>query len=738
MRDLHTELRDYIESTIERIDVEDVIAVSMGNVPETRSTRRLHPAWAFGAGAVAVLVVLGAVPLLYGALSNGEPDAAVTIPTTTVATAPTTPVAPTPTQAGPATPLGDTVGVQAFSSVVATDDAVWAAIRGGAIRWDKANGEATVHTDDALPLVAAWQIGEAPNGDIWMGNSGWMARFDGEWSLFEFDRTNPPWGPEGFDADGNVWSVIGMSAIGRFDGSTWETLTLPSPEQSVEPFNLAVAPDGTVWVIAGVTEPDDPTRIIYEFDGETWIAHDELRGIGGYGASLIVDPAGGVWVGPTGTVADPSAVGVAHFDGSTWRLYTTEDGLLDNLSFVTGAGDGVVWASSDGGLSRFDGSSWTAYPDTADRHPAAVDPNGMLWMPTADGVAGFDGTETVVFNAPTLGQRPAETAEPAGAWNPILAETVAGEEPATVGCPTTSEGDASVLQSRPATGWAGLLAGVFDAATGNVLFVDKSGGTWAFDVCTNTWSALTPEGDPWTSTARESIYQGFVYDADSALTIGLGYSDKLAVYDSDENVWEFRSHEGFRDVLSLGVVYHSPSGLVVTTIDGSLWAYDVEADAWTEVGDPPFSSAWEGRELLGYVAAIDRFLFVAPGMTGLVDPGTGETTKIFTETPNVDLGWPGAQYGAANGTVYVTTHGPNGMSLCGFNTSTLSWDCYDTAGATGSDIAAFGAIVDDPINDRVLLIHRIYGEWWVNSEGAVWSFDPDTGAWDRILDSVGD
>ena len=86
----------------------------------------------------------------------------------------------------------------------------------------------------------------------------------------------------------------------------------------------------------------------------------------------------------------------------------------------------------------------------------------------------------------------------------------------------------------------------------------------------------------------------------------------------------------------------------------------------------------------------------------------------------------------------MTTYRPNGMSLCGFNTSTLSWDCYDSAGATDSDISAFGAIVDDPINDRVLLIHRIYGNWWVNSEGAVWSLDPDTGEWKRILDPVVD
>ena len=736
MRDLHTELRDYVESTIERVDVEDVVAAaSIGHLPETRLTRRIRPVWAFGASVAAVLVVLGAVPLLYGMLNDGEPDTAVTIPTTTVTAAPTTPVAPAQTQESPATPLGEAIGSQAFGAVVATDGAVWATVRGGAIRWDKATGEATVHTDDALPLDAAWQIAEAPNGDIWMGNPGWMARFDGEWTVFKFDNTNPPMGPEGFDSEGNVWSVEPMSAIGRFDGSQWETFALPQPEQFVDPFNLAVAPDGTVWVVAAGSEPDDLTRVIYEFDGETWIAHDELSGIARYGASIVVDPGGGVWVGPIGTVGDPSAVGVARFDGTDWRLYTTDDGLLDNLSWVTGTADGVVWASSDGGFSRFDGSSWTAFPDTDYGGPVSVDPHGMLWMPTSDGVIGFDGTETVAFDAPSVGQRPPETIEPAGAWNPILAETVAGAQPTTVDCPTPSEGDASAPRSRQATGWAGLLSGVLDTATGNVLFVDKSGGTWTFDVCTNTWSALTPGGSPWTTTGREGFHQGFVYDADSARTIGFGYSGRLAIFDSDKNIWEFRSRERLGD--ALGAVYHPPSGLVATMIGSSLWTYDVEEDTWTEVGEPSFGGA-EWAELLGYVASIDRFLFVTSGMTGLVDPETGQTTTVFTETPTVDLTWPGAQYGPANGTVYVTTHGPSGMSLCGFNTSMLSWDCYDTSGATDSDIEAFGAIVDDPINRRVLLIHRIYGDWWANSEAAVWSFDPDTGEWERIVDPAGD
>lgn len=121
-----------------------------------------------------------------------------------------------------------------------------------------------------------------------------------------------------------------------------------------------------------------------------------------------------------------------------------------------------------------------------------------------------------------------------------------------------------------------------------------------------------------------------------------------------------------------------------------------------------------------------------------MDPRSGETTEVFTETPTVDLGWPSAQYGSAGGTIYVTSHAANGVLLCAFDPANLGWGCYDLSGAIDSGTGAFGAIVDDPIHDRVLVIHRIFGDWWVNSEGAVWSLDPNTGAWDRIVEPVDD
>lgn len=83
MPDLHTQLHDYVESTIERIDAEDVAAaVQVVGGFDRRRSRRLRPVWVFVAAAIASLLLLGAVPLLLMTLNGTEPTALTTAPTT--------------------------------------------------------------------------------------------------------------------------------------------------------------------------------------------------------------------------------------------------------------------------------------------------------------------------------------------------------------------------------------------------------------------------------------------------------------------------------------------------------------------------------------------------------------------------------------------------------------------------------------------------------------------------------
>ena len=65
MRDLRTQLHDYVESTIERVDVDDVVAaISVGQVADPRPVSRLRPVWV-AAGAALLVVLSVGVPLVF-------------------------------------------------------------------------------------------------------------------------------------------------------------------------------------------------------------------------------------------------------------------------------------------------------------------------------------------------------------------------------------------------------------------------------------------------------------------------------------------------------------------------------------------------------------------------------------------------------------------------------------------------------------------------------------------------
>lgn len=72
MPELDTQLRSYVESNIERVDIEDVTAMVLDQPwVEKQSTRRIRPAWVFGmAAAVVVILIGGAAWLLVGDSSS--------------------------------------------------------------------------------------------------------------------------------------------------------------------------------------------------------------------------------------------------------------------------------------------------------------------------------------------------------------------------------------------------------------------------------------------------------------------------------------------------------------------------------------------------------------------------------------------------------------------------------------------------------------------------------------------
>jgi hypothetical protein len=364
---------------------------------------------------------------------------------------------------------------------------------------------------------------------------------------------------------------------------------------------------------------------------------------------------------------------------------------------------------------------------------------------------------TVEQPTPTSSLPTAVTVPPVGAWSSILSDIRAGTPPPSVAtCPVGSDPGlpGPAAQERPNPRWTGNLVATFDRRAGRVVFVDALADTWTFDVCTNRWERMNPRGAPVDVRTpfddngnANSPLRELVYDVDSDRTVALGW-EVLSVYDANSNTWTRREPVG--GVLSPvdGAVYDPASGLILVTIspreDGrdairrELWAYDVDADTWTRVGELGDAAAGLAGFLFGYSPQLDRLILGSYGWGGqpsvLVDPRTGAATILVEPQPSLVGGFGSAVYGRDADTAYVYEEGERGLDaanvssggkICRFDPDTTTWSpCWET---DLPEYDAFGAIVGDLLNDRVLLVHGIWGDWWREADDGVWAIDLETG-----------
>ena len=110
----------------------------------------------------------------------------------------------------------------------------------------------------------------------------------------------------------------------------------------------------------------------------------------GWISDIAVVPDGTLWVGTNIGHGRSVAEGVYSFDGQSWTQYTTDDGLVSNtiLSMAVDP-DGELWIGTDGGLSHFDGESWTTYKEGSYFKSIAVAPDGALWVTGGSTVSRF-------------------------------------------------------------------------------------------------------------------------------------------------------------------------------------------------------------------------------------------------------------------------------------------------------------------------------------------------------------
>ena len=292
--------------------------------------------------------------------------------------------------------------------------------------------------------------------------------------------------------------------------------------------------------------------------------------------------------------------------------------------------------------------------------------------------------------------------------------TAAGASPApvpTIGqltaCPPGSTPDepGPVDQARPPQNSNASVA--FDRRAGR-LVAFTSAETWTFDVCTNTWTQQHPDQQP----LGVDDWSLFVYDVDSDLTIAVDRNDGTVwAYDLQADTW---TRKGNGPVAARHGAYDPLTGLVVAATDADpveLWTYDAEADTWTPVHLGNEAPVPVPGGALAYDASVDRFVWYGDGAGGsppyetwLFDIRTGTWWRSAAERPAV-VAWltaPRMAYDESAGKTVVLLRNP----VTAYDATADRWEVL----AEPEAIWPYpGRMVYDPVNRRLVGLGQTLG-----------------------------
>lgn len=267
--------------------------------------------------------------------------------------------------------------------------------------------------------------------------------------------------------------------------------------------------------------------------------------------------------------------------------------------------------------------------------------------------------------------------------------------------------------------------------------------TWSYDVAAHSWQLMRPSKSP---SARH--YPGMAYDANSDLVILFGgalpqgrLSGETWTYDVDADTWtEMRPPDSPSPRSSwAGMVYDPVGDRVILhggwtgKEDGSdIWAYDVDLNAWTKLGD----AGPRGSSLV-YDALNRRILAFggasAPGLRSADMWSFKLGPDVWEELPVEERPSPRSspmQYAAAAGKIVLfggsTTTGELGETWT-YDASTSAWSQRHPDPAPS---ARHGfKLVYDPGSKALLLFGGGVGSRPLDD---TWSYDTQKDQWVRL------
>ena len=126
---------------------------------------------------------------------------------------------------------------------------LWAGGPGGAVVWHPDGTHSQYTQVDGLVNDSVWAVLAAPDGAIWFGTSGGVARFDRKsWQSYTIAdglADDQVWAVAAAP-DGSVWFGTNHGAS-RFDGTTWQSYTSANGLIDNVVHSILAGPDGAIW-----------------------------------------------------------------------------------------------------------------------------------------------------------------------------------------------------------------------------------------------------------------------------------------------------------------------------------------------------------------------------------------------------------------------------------------------------------------------------------------------------------
>ncbi len=250
-------------------------------------------------------------------------------------------------------------------------------------------------TANGLPSSTVYAVAQAPDGSMWFGTKGGVARYDGvSFKVYRHMADDPRSLRDNgiaslvFDRQGRLWAAGLEAGLNRFDPATqafeqWQhDPGNPDSISSDKIWGMAVGPDGALWI--GTQHGLDRMRP----DGSGFdhiAAPAPSNDPNGFGAvsSLYLDPKGRFWIGTD------EGVYVRQTDGRIERVPQENPKETISVWTLEGDGDEVRVASMHGLLViGADGIARQFCADIADFNvlSSARDSAGHLWIGTQRGL----------------------------------------------------------------------------------------------------------------------------------------------------------------------------------------------------------------------------------------------------------------------------------------------------------------------------------------------------------------